>query len=401
MKQTLSWYLIKKYLRFDKTQPFIAVSTVLAFLGVSVGLMVLIVTMAIMNGMIKEFERKLSVMNYPITILPFDGSGIIKDDLENIESKFPNLKFSPYIYSQVVLKRGQKFEGGIIFGVNFEDEIAVNSIVADALKDTSPLKEFDILAGRGIKDALVLDKGDKMTVVFTQGDPSGFTLIPKMKRFTFQEEFSSGLINYDKAYMFTPISGLAKILGYEDGIYDGVHVYSLEPIKDIELIRDLLPPNLRAIGWWQQNGNFFSAFELEKRALFIVLMLITLVASLNIISSLLMTIMNRRQEIALLLSLGAKANEIKKTFFGLGMTIGCSGIIFGILLGAIILFALGTFDIVTLPADVYGSSKLPLDLSFADFGLIVVGALVIVALSSWYPAKKATEVDILNTLRNE
>ncbi|MDR2341654.1 MAG: ABC transporter permease [Campylobacteraceae bacterium] len=401
MKQALNWYLVKKYLRFDKTQPFIAVSAILAFLGVSVGLMVLIVTMAIMNGMMKEFERKLSVMNYPITILPFDGSNIIKNDLDNLKSKFSNLKFSPYIYSQVVLKRGQKFDGGIIFGINFEDEIAVNSIVADALKNTLPLEEFDILAGRGIKEALILDKGDKMTVVFTRGDPSGFTLIPKMKRFTFQEEFSSGLINYDKAYMFTPMSGLAKTLGYKDGTYDGVHVYSSEPIKDIELIRDLLPPNLRAIGWWQQNGNFFSAFELEKRALFIVLMLITLVASLNIISSLLMTIMNRRQEIALLLSLGTKASEIKKTFFGLGMIIGCSGVVFGILLGMVTIFVLGSFDIISLPADVYGSSKLPLDLSVKDFTLTVVGALVIVALSSYYPTKKATQVDILGTLRNE
>jgi putative ABC transport system permease protein len=222
-----------------------------------------------------------------------------------------------------------------------------------------------------------------------------------MKRFTFQESFRSGLINYDKAYMFTPISGLAKILGYGEGVYDGIHAYSAEPMKDIEAIRDSLPSHLRAVGWWQQNGNFFSALELEKRALFIVLMLIILVASLNIMSSLLMTVMNRRQEIALLLSLGARAKEIKTTFFGLGMIIGCGGVLCGILLGAIALVVLGNFNIVSLPADVYGSSKLPLELSFVDFGFIVLGALIIVALSSYYPAKKATEVNVLDTLRNE
>ncbi|MDR1285732.1 MAG: ABC transporter permease [Campylobacteraceae bacterium] len=401
MKQTISRYLIKKYLRFDKTQPFITVSAILAFLGVTIGLTVLMVTMALMNGMMKEFEHKLFIMNYPITILPFGGSNVAKGDLEHLKSKLPNLKFSPYILSQVVLKQGQSLDGGMIFGINFEDEAAVNSIVGDALKNTPTFNEYDILAGHGIKEALILDKGDKMTVVFMQGDPSGLALFPKIKRFTFQEEFNSGLINYDKAYMFTTMSSLAKVLGYEEGVYDGIHVYSAEPMKDIEAIRDLLPSNLRAIGWWQQNGNFFSAFELEKRALFIVLMLITLVASLNIVSSLLMTIMNRRQEIALLLSLGAKISEIKKTFFGIGMAIGCSGIVFGILLGFVAIFALGNFDIISLPADVYGSSKLPLDLSVKDFVLIVFGALAIVAASSYYPTKKATQVDILGTLRNE
>ncbi|MDR1007774.1 MAG: ABC transporter permease [Campylobacteraceae bacterium] len=399
--RSVSRYLIKKYLRFDKSQPFITVSAVLAFLGVSIGLMVLMVAMAIMNGFDKEFQRKLFTMNYPITVMPLGVSSVNQGDLELLKENFPELRFSPYIFSQVMLKKGQKFEGGIIFGVDFEYEKEVNSIVAEALSGNEKLNEFDILAGRGIKEELFLDKGDKITVVFMQGEPGGLALIPKTKRFVYREEFTSGLINYDKAYMFTPILSLAKVLNYDEGVYDGIHIYSKEPMRDIKNLQSILPDHLRAVGWWQQNGNFFSALELEKRALFIVLMLIILVASLNIMSSLLMTVMNRRQEIALLLSLGAKPSEIKKSFFGLGMVIGCSGVVSGILLGTIILFVLGSFDIVSLPADVYGSSKLPLDLSLADFGLIIIGALAIVALSSWYPAKKATEVDILNTLRNE
>ncbi|MCI6989669.1 MAG: FtsX-like permease family protein, partial [Campylobacter sp.] len=152
---------------------------------------------------------------------------------------------------------------------------------------------------------------------------------------------------------------------------------------------------------WEQNGNFFSALALEKRALFIVLMLIILVASLNIISSLLMTVMNRRQEIALLLSLGASKSEIKKVFFGLGSVIGCGGMLFGLVLGLIGVYILGNFNIVNLPADVYGYSSLPMELSLKDLILIIVGALAIVLISSYYPAKKATEVDVLKTLRNE
>jgi putative ABC transport system permease protein len=172
-------------------------------------------------------------------------------------------------------------------------------------------------------------------------------------------------------------------------------------LKDIKILGSKLPDEYALVGWWQQNGNFFAALALEKRALFVVLMLIILVASLNIVSSLLMTVMSRRKEIALLISLGADPKEIKAIFFRLGAIIGGSGIVVGILLAGVALYLLANFDIVSLPADVYGSSKLPLELSSVDFGLITLGSLVIVFLSSYYPAKKASEVDALTVLRNE
>lgn len=393
-------YLLFKYLRFDKTQPFITLSAILAFIGVSVGLMVLIVAMAIMNGFDKEFERKLFTMNYPITIFsPFRGA-ITADEVDNLKTMFPQMKFSPYITSQVIVKSGDKLEGGLIFGVNIEDEKQINSVVKDGIKDAN-LTDFGILLGSGLTGELNTAKNDKVTLIFTKNDPSGFSLIPKMKRFNVRADFTSGLIAYDKVYMYANADDLAKILGYESGDFDGVHIYSDDPFNDIKKINEILPQTARAIGWWEQNGNFFSALALEKRALFIVLMLIILVASLNIVSSLLMTVMNRRQEIALLLSLGASKKEVKQTFFRLGAVIGGSGIIFGLILGLFGVWLLGNFDIVKLPADVYGSSKLPMELSFSDLAMILGGAIAIVLISSFYPAKKATQVDVLDTLRNE
>lgn len=129
-------------------------------------------------------------------------------------------------------------------------------------------------------------------------------------------------------------------------------------------------------------------------------MLIILIASLNIISSLLMIVMSRRKEIALLLSLGASKKEVKETFFYLGMVIGGSGIVLGVLLGFLGIFILGSFDIINLPADVYGMSRLPLDLSLTDFLLIIFGAFCIVAFSSYYPSKQISKVDVLSTLRD-
>jgi efflux ABC transporter, permease protein len=393
-------YLLFKYLRFDKSQPFIALSALLAFLGVSIGLMVLIVAMAIMNGFDKEFERKLFTMNYPITIFSSVKGSIVDSDVRELETKFPQMKFSPYIMTQVIVKGQNGFEGGILFGVNSQSEKPINSVLSAGLKDIE-LDGYSLLIGQGVKNEMIIGQENKLTLIFTKNDPSGFALTPKMKRFDVVGVFSSGLVAYDKGYFYTSVDALRKILGYNDGTYDGIHVFSNDPFSDLPKISKELSFGQRAVGWWQQNGNFFSALALEKRALFIVLMLIILVASLNIISSLLMTVMNRRQEIALLLSLGASKSEIKKSFFALGASIGGSGIIFGIVLGLLGVWLLGSFDIINLPADVYGSSKLPMELSLFDLALIIVGAIVIVTLSSYYPAKKAASINVLETLRNE
>lgn len=375
-------------------------SALLAFLGVGVGLMVLIVAMAIMNGFDKEFERKLFTMNYPITILSAIRGNIDESDVSKLQQKFPSLKFSPYIMSQVIIKGANSFEGGLLFGVNSPDEKQINSVVAAGLEGRE-LDGYGLLVGQGVKNEMMINENDKLTLIFTKNDPSGFALTPKMKRFDVVSSFSSGLVAYDKSYLYTSVEALRKILDYEEGKFDGIHVFSNDPFADIEKISRELRLGQKAIGWWQQNGNFFSALALEKRALFIVLMLIILVASLNIVSSLLMTVMNRRQEIALLLSLGASKAEIKNSFFALGATIGGGGIVFGLVLGLFGVWLLGSFDIVNLPADVYGSAKLPMELSLLDLTMILVGAIVIVAFSSFYPAKKAAQINVLETLRNE
>ncbi len=401
MKKSVLKYLLFKYLRFDKEQPFINLSMLLAFLGVCVGLCVLLVAMAIMNGFDKEFEKRFFVMNYPITIVPKFYSPMNDDLVTELKREFPHLLFSPYISTQVVAKSDNRFEGGVLFGVNFNDEIKINEVVAKALKDEN-LSGFDILVGSVLADELNLHKNDKLSLIFSNLSPSGFSLVPQAKRFDVKARFTSGLIFYDKAYMYTDVNALRKVLGISNQqSYDGVHVYSENAFKDVEKLKSYLKSDYAVVGWWEQNQNFFSALKLEKRALFIVLMLIILVASLNIVSSLLMIVMNRRAEIALLLALGVSKLEIKKSFFALGMLIGGGGMIIGIILAFFALWLLGNFDIVTLPADVYGTSKLPLDLSVMDFSLTLVGALIIIALSSYYPAKKATQINVLDTLRNE
>ena len=390
-------FIIKRYLRFDKKHPFIYISFILAFLGIMTGVATLMIAMGIMNGMDREFEKKLKVMNYPITVY----SSLVNVDnklLTKLQKKFPQFKFSPYIESSAVIQKNS-LNGVMLYGVDFKKEAKINYIFKNAIKDIKKPGIFDVVVGSRLFGDLGIAKGEKVIMIFSKLSPVGFGVSPILKKVKIVGVFNSGLIAYDKGIAYMNIEGLKRIL--HQNYYSGIHIWTPNPFKDIKKIQKVLPPGVGVIGWWQQNGNFFAALRMEKRALFLVLMLIIIVAALNIISSLLMMIMSKRKEIALMLSLGASAKEIKSIFLKLGTLIGALGITFGAVLGGIGIWLLKTFDIIKLPADVYGVSRLPIDLSLIDFVLIIIGAFIIVLLSSIYPAIKASKTDVLETLRYE
>ncbi len=410
MKNTqLITFILRHYLKFDKTQPFISITAILAFLGVGVGVMVLLVTMSIMNGMIKEFEHKLFIMNYPITIFATSNKGLSPDLLHYLEQKFPNLKFSPYMQTQVVIRMNGEIFPLVVYGIDLTKERAVNKVLYKSnVKHFN--NTFNLIMGEAFYYSLGLASDEKVTLIFTELAPTGIALTPKMKKFAVDGTFTSGLRNYDNSIAYTSFEALKILRNMNATAYDGFHIFSNEPMKDIESIRHAIQIYMQETGkkvyadtqgWWEQNGNFFAAMELEKRALFLVLMLIILMASLNIISSLLMVVMNRRKEIALLISLGANKQHIRTLFFRLGGVIGGSGIMFGVIGAFFVMWILKTFNIVPLPADVYGVSHLPIELLWTDLLWTILGACAIVAISSYYPAKKASQIDALQVLRNE
>jgi len=391
--------IIRHYLKYDKDNPFIFISGLLAFLGVSAGVMVLMITMGIMNGTQQEFKERLSVMNYPLTIIPMEKNATDENLISRLTNRFPKLKFSPYYTTQVITKNDGFVQGGVLYGVDFDREVELNPVVQKARGVL--MSNFRVVIGDALSNEMNAYESDKILLYFSEQEAIGFGTMPLQKRFIVDGVFDSGLQAYDKAIIYTTLEAFEKILKREKGIYDGIHIYSKEPLKEIDKIKKFLPPTVIIEGWWQQNGSFFSAMEMEKKALFLVLLLIIVVASLNIISSLLMTVMSRRTEIALLRTLGATSAEIGKIFFRIGLIIGSSGIIFGTLLGGIGIWILKTFDIISLPEDVYGTSKLPVDLTMGDFTFIIVGTAIIVWLSSLYPAKKASQTDPLVVLRSE
>ncbi len=391
--------IIRHYLRYDRDNPFIFISALLSFLGIAAGVMVLMIAMGIMNGTQKEFRERLFVMNYPLTILPM-AQDVVNDTLIiKLKETFPHLLFSPYYSTQVISKNDGAVQGSMLYGIDFAKEAKINTVFSKAGAKGSG--KYRVVIGDSLANELNAYTDDKVTLYFSEQQAIGFATMPLQKRFLVDAVFDSGLNAYDKAIMYTTLEAFEKLLKREKGVYDGLHIFCEKPLKEIEKIRQVLPETMIIEGWWQQNGSFFAAMEMEKKSLFLVLLLIILVASLNIISTLLMTVMSRRSEIALMRTLGATKREIKQIFFQLGLIIGTAGILAGTMMGAIGIWLLKTFDIISLPADVYGMSKLPVELTPSDFGLIIFGAICIILLSSLYPAKKAAETDPLIVLRNE
>ncbi|CAA6800627.1 MAG: Lipoprotein releasing system transmembrane protein LolC [uncultured Sulfurovum sp.] len=399
--------IIKHYLKYDKDNPFIFISSILSLLSVAAGVMVLMLAMGIMNGTQKEFKKRLFVMNYPLTLVPIGYENVTDDLVNKLSTKFPELIFSPYYITHVASKSGYGGSASQLYGVDFKKEAQINEVFKKALENSlqSPSK-YKLVVGETVLEESALKHGDKLTLLFLKGETIGFGTMPTQKRFVIDAAFSSGLTNYDKVIMYTTHAAFHKVLKRDAGIYDGIHIYSANAMNDIKLMNEYLKSidaykGVRLQGWWEQNASFFAAMEMEKKALFLVLLLIILVAALNIISSLLMTVMSRRTEIAFMKTLGATSSEIKSIFFKLGAIIGFAGIVVGTLLGLIGMWVLTTFPIIQLSEDVYGFSKLPIDLTILDFVLIILGAIVIVMISSIYPANKASSTDPLKVLRNE
>ena len=399
--------VIKHYLKKDKDNPFIFVSSIMAALSIAVGIAALMIGMGMMNGTENEFKKRLFQMDYPLTLIPL-GQNIATDELSSkLSTEFPTLKFSPYYRTQIITKSGSNIKGSMLYGVDFDKEEKLNNIFQKAYKKSiGTQSKFKVITGEKLIEEMFVKKGDKLTLYFSEMQAVGFGTMPLQKRFTVDATYSSGISTYDDFIIYTTHEAFHKILKRKKSVYDGIHIFSNHAMEDTNKINAFLAKEgyknkVRIIGWWEQHANFFAAMEMEKKALFLALLLIIIVASLNIISSLLMTVMSRRPEIALMRTLGATNAEIKSIFFKLGAIIGIGGIVGGTLLGFFSIWILTTFDIITLSADVYGFSKLPIQLTVTDFFSIIIGAIIIVLASSRYPAKKAASTDPLIVLRNE
>jgi len=220
-----------------------------------------LVAMALMNGFDKEFKNKLTVMNYPLSIIPKFYGAVDDNLLIDLESKFPKLHFSPYIESSVMSKHSHDIEGGYIFGVNFKDEAKVNNVLAKAI-DGHKFKKFDVIIGKSLKEEFDTRVDEKLIYIFTEVEPGGLAMTPKIKRFRVKSIFDSGLSAYDKAYSYTSIEALRAILHTPQNTYDGIHIYSKHPFEDIKKLQKYSEKKLKkALSFTELCATYYRIYK--------------------------------------------------------------------------------------------------------------------------------------------
>jgi lipoprotein-releasing system permease protein len=408
---SFEFFIGLRYLRARRKQAFISVITFISMAGVMLGVMAMMVVLAVMTGFGTDIKSKILGANAHIRVMSRIGK---LDQHEEVMKKIEAVEgvrvTAPFVYSQVMLRRGSQISGAILRGI---DPSRAGRVVdlEKSMKDTS----LSALGGREVPPGIILGKelsrlltaypGDEVYVV----SPFGGSLtpiggrIPYMKRFKVVGLFDSGMYDYDTSFAYVSIESAQQLLRLGQSVH-GIEVkvddiYSVDKIS--RSIIERLGTAYWTQDWMQMNKNFFSALKLEKTVMFIILVLIILVAAFNIISTLIMMVMEKTKDIAILKSMGASSKSVMKIFMLDGLVIGVVGTILGIMGGSVLCFLLKRYEFVKLPSDVYYISTLPVRVQVVDVALIALSAIAISFLATLYPSYQASRLDPAAAIRYE
>jgi lipoprotein-releasing system permease protein len=410
-----------RYLGARRKQAFISVITFISIAGVTLGVMAMMVVLAVMTGFGQDIKSKILGTNAHLRVMSrigkMKGYEQVMAEIDRVEGVEAT---APFIYSQVMLRHGAHVSGAVLRGIDplragrvVDLEKNVTAADLKGLLRTND-SEGDIKAnreppgmilGKELARQLMAYPGDELHVV----SPFGGSLtpvggrIPHMKRFRIVGLFDSGMYDYDVSFAYISIKSAQQLLrlgGSVDGIEVKVEdIYGVEKVS--KAVLDKIGTSYWTQDWMQMNKNFFSALKLEKAVMFIILVLIILVAAFNIISTLIMMVMDKTRDIAILKSMGASSKSIMKIFMLDGLVIGVVGTILGIGGGSILCFLLKRYEFVKLPSDVYYISRLPVRVEFLDVALIALSAMAISFLATLYPSYQASKLDPAAALRYE
>jgi len=404
-----------RYLKAKRKQTFVSLITIISILGVILGVMALIIVLSVMSGFQKSLRDKILGINSHVIVLNYQGSfGNYKEQLAKIKEVQGVKDVAPFVITQVLVSNKERSIGMVLRGISPSMQKKVTEI-GKFVKDGSidELEKRDkipnILIGKELAVNLGVIKGDKLMVILPQGDITPFGLMPKMVEFQIAGVFETGMFDYDTTMGYINLEEAQKLLGIGDKII-GIEVKVNDIFKSDVVAQEIqgrlgLPFKVR--DWKEMNKNLFSALRLEKTALFIILLLIVLVAAFNIITTLVMLVMEKNKDIAILKSMGATYKSIGKIFKLQGIIIGFAGTVVGGFLGVIIsinLHSIVTFaervtGIELLARDVYFMDRFPSSVDPIDVVLVCGFSFLICYLATLYPAKEAAKMDPAEVLR--
>lgn len=408
---SFEYFIGGRYLRAKQKETFISLITILSVAGVTVGVMALIVVIAVMAGFESDLKQRILGVESHIVLMRHDGSfagykSISKqiNELQGVEAA------TPFIYSQVMLRSSTRVSGAVLRGIDPETAGSVIKILKNSalqnLKKIQPRKDTKtfvpgIILGKELARNLGVLKGDAVYLISSRGMISPIGYLPAMKRFEVAGIFESGMYEYDGSLAYINLKDAQKILNMK-GSVTGIEVR----VDDIYNARNIAKKIVSELGslywardWMRMNHNLFSALKLEKTVMFIILALIVLVAAFNIASTLIMMVMGKTKDIAILKAMGAMDSSIRKIFIYKGMIIGAVGTSLGVCLGFILCKLLEKYKFIQLPGDVYYISTLPVRLEALDVFMIASAAMVICFLATLYPASQASKLNPIEAIR--
>jgi lipoprotein-releasing system permease protein len=403
-----------RYLKIKPSQAFISLITLLSIAGVTVGVMALIVVIAVMAGFEEDLRGRIVGVESHLMIKRSDQP--FRPDNAQVTAaigKIPHLKGAmPFVETQVMLRSAGRVAGARLKGVRPADAASViQKLDVTALEQSSaaPANEAGqaaddappIVLGKELARHLGVIKGDPIYVVNPRGMLSPMGHIPAMKRFAVTGFFESGMYEYDSSLAFIKLDAAQRLLRIPGRVH-GIDLrlgdlYRAEAVA-VDLRREI-DSSYQVVSWGEMNKNLFSALKLEKTVMFIILALIVLVAAFNIASSLIMMVIEKTKDIAILKAMGATSDSIRKIFVFKGMAIGIIGTVFGTLAGVSICWALKHYQFIELPGDVYYITTLPVVLEARDVMAIAAASILICFLSTLYPATQAARLQPVEAIR--
>jgi lipoprotein-releasing system permease protein len=390
-----------RYLRSKRKEAFISVTTWIAVTGIAIGVMALIVVVAVMTGFQDEIRERILGINPHIVVLSLGG------DVERPQKLVDSIKgvrevahAFPFISFQAMVQSGRQLSGVVVKGLNAGDVGFMEGLMKEGRIDALKAKGT-ILMGKEFSRRLGLFRGDSLMLIVPFGGVSPMGAVPETLKVRVGGIFETGMYEIDNTLIIMSLTDVESILGTGA---TGIEVKIDDVYRANEVRREILKrlgPGYFARTWIEMNRNLFSALKLEKIAMFIILALIIFVASFNIVSSLIMTVMEKRKDIAILKAIGAKRTSIVKVFMVEGITIGIFGALFGALSGYSICEIIRRYKIIKLPEDIYYITTLPVKISISDVLLVAAVTTIICIFSTLYPAYKASMIDPVETLRYE
>ena len=398
-----------RYLRTNKKDGFLNIITIFSFIGIALGVAVLIIVMSVMNGFRSELIDK---------IVGFNAHAVVKPYENPINTKIFSNKNLRLISSKLILSTSGE---GVIINKNYTKGILLRGYASKSFKrlkitqndifiGNKELKHKHISIGKELSFLLNVDLGDKILLMSPSGVKTIIGTLPKQEAFIVDSIFESGLKDFDQNIAFLNIKDLENFFGIDKkDRYLEVYLKKPENINKNKIHLSKIFPNEFIYTWADLNSSLFSALKVERNVMFIILSLIIIVAAFNIISGLTILVKNKTREIAILKSIGVKNSSIKKIFFLVGFVIGTSATFFGILLGVLFSkyvenirkFLSEVFNLTLFPEEIYFLSKMPSEINISSIIIIALCSIISTCIVSIYPAMKASKLNPVRALKHE